>query len=62
VTGCEIPAVVADRRAGDPPSLVASSRKAVAQLGWKPNYPRLAEIVAHAWNWHQAHRAGYGDY
>ena len=61
VTGHAIPAVVSDRRPGDPARLVASSGRALAELGWKPQYPQLQTIVAHAWAWHKAHPEGYGD-
>lgn len=53
VTGHPIPAEVQPRRAGDPAVLVASSEKAVRELGWKPKYTRLDEIVRTAWVWHQ---------
>lgn len=47
------------RRAGDPPSLVATSEKARKILGWKPEYQDLGLIVKHAWNWHQRNPNGY---
>jgi UDP-glucose 4-epimerase len=53
VTVHPIPAEVQPRRAGDPAVLVASSEKAVRELGWKPKYTRLDEIVRTAWVWHQ---------
>ncbi len=53
ITGREIPAVECDRRPGDPPALVGSSEKAIAQLGWRPLYPDIESIIRHAWNWHQ---------
>ena len=53
VTGHPIPAEVHPRRPGDPAVLVASSEKAVRELGWKPHYTRLDEIVRTAWVWHQ---------
>jgi UDP-glucose 4-epimerase len=59
VTGHPIPADVAARRPGDPPSLVASSQKAKDELGWKCQYPSLETIVAHAWEWHKTHPNGY---
>lgn len=59
VTGHPIPAEIAPRRPGDPDRLIASSEKAHKVLGWKPQYPDLKDIVAHAWNWHQAHPDGY---
>jgi len=33
--------------------LVASSEKAILELGWKPRYTQLDEIVRTAWVWHQ---------
>jgi len=53
VTGHPIPAVVHPRRPGDPAVLVASSEKAMRELGWKPKYTQLDEIVRTAWVWHQ---------
>jgi UDP-glucose 4-epimerase len=59
VTSHAIPAVHSPRRPGDPDRLVASSRRAMDELGWKPKYPHLKEIVAHAWQWHINHPNGY---
>lgn len=53
VTGKEIVAVMCDRRLGDPPSLVGTSERAQQTLNWKPQYPDLETIIAHAWQWHQ---------
>lgn len=61
VTGKEINAEIAPRRAGDPAVLIASSEKAKTELGWVPQYPALEEIVTHAWNWHQNHPNGYQE-
>ena len=49
ITGHAIPVVVGERRAGDPPALVANAEAARAQLGWTPRYADLDTIVAHAW-------------
>ena len=43
--------VEADRRAGDPATLVADSALAQSELGWTPVYDDLAVIVEHAWKW-----------
>ncbi|RAK22092.1 UDP-galactose 4-epimerase [Anoxybacillus vitaminiphilus] len=59
VTGHDIPARVVPRRAGDPARLVASSEKAKRELGWEPKYTNIDEIVASAWQWHQAKPNGY---
>ena len=53
VAGHAIPAEVHPRRPGDPAVLVASSEKAIRQLGWKPKYTQLDDIVRTAWIWHQ---------
>ncbi|MBB3906561.1 UDP-glucose 4-epimerase GalE [Anoxybacteroides rupiense] len=59
VTGRDIPALVAPRRAGDPARLVASAEKAKRELGWKPTYTNIDDIVASAWEWHHAKPNGY---
>jgi len=51
VTGCQVPAVEVGRRAGDPAVLVASSDRIRAELGWKPEKPRLDDMIADAWRW-----------
>jgi UDP-glucose 4-epimerase len=53
VTGHPIPAELHPRRVGDPAVLVASSEKAMRELGWKPRYAQLDDIVRTAWVWHQ---------
>jgi UDP-glucose 4-epimerase len=61
ISGRKIPAVAKPRRPGDPPRLVAAAEKAVHELGWKPRFPKLEDIVATAWDWHRAHPHGYAD-
>jgi len=61
VTKHPINAKVAERRAGDPAVLVASSKKAKEVLGWKPQHADLEEIIESAWNWHRNHPNGYGE-
>ncbi|MDR6884714.1 UDP-glucose 4-epimerase GalE [Bacillus sp. 3255] len=61
VTGHPIPAVVEPRRAGDPATLIASSERARAELGWKPTRDSLEEIIASAWQWHQNNPNGYAE-
>jgi UDP-glucose 4-epimerase len=61
VSGKKIPAVEKPRRPGDPPKLVAVADKAIRELGWKPKYPKLEDIVSTAWNWHRKHPKGYED-
>ncbi|GAA3851722.1 UDP-glucose 4-epimerase GalE [Saccharothrix violaceirubra] len=56
VTGHPIPAEVAPRRDGDPATLVASSDKARAELGWTPKRVDLDGIVRDAWEFTQSRR------
>ena len=61
VTGKEIPAEKADRRPGDPDTLIASSEKARTVLGWKPQFDNIEKIIQSAWAWHSSHPKGYDD-
>ncbi len=56
VSGRSIAFEIAQRRAGDPPTLVAAGDRARAQLGWTPRYERLDAIVASAYRWHSSPR------
>jgi UDP-glucose 4-epimerase len=49
VTGRPIASRDTDRRAGDPAVLIASSEKAMAELGWRPGHTGIDEIVSDAW-------------
>ena len=49
VTGHPIPSRDVGRRAGDPAVLIASSERAMIELGWRPQHTALEEIVADAW-------------
>ena len=57
-TGHPIPVKVCPRRAGDPPALYASGRKARAAMGWNPVRSDIETIVRDAWAFHQAHPDG----
>ncbi len=46
------------RRIGDPAVLVADARKIKNELNWNPNYPKLEDIVRHAWSWEQKRLKG----
>jgi UDP-glucose 4-epimerase len=61
VTGRAIPARVVKRRTGDPPVLVASSRRARRELGWQPAHSTLEQMVSDAWAWREGHPNGYAD-
>lgn len=51
VTGREVKSFVSDRRAGDPPRLVADSSLANKELLWRPKYSDLSQIIRDAWRW-----------
>jgi UDP-glucose 4-epimerase len=61
ITGKEIKAEIAPRRAGDPSSLVADAKKAKDVLGWTPQFPEIEKIIESAWTWHEANPNGYKD-
>lgn len=61
ITGHPIPAQLSERRAGDPAILIASSEKAMKELGWTPKYNRLEQIIESAWLWHKSKPNGYED-
>lgn len=59
VTGHPIPEKMGERRAGDPPELVADASMARQVLGWEPKYNDAKSIVETAWAWHRDHPRGY---
>ncbi|HTF45686.1 MAG TPA: NAD-dependent epimerase/dehydratase family protein, partial [Terriglobales bacterium] len=56
VTGKPIAVEECPRRPGDPAVLVASSEKIKIELGWKPKFAELDQIIASAWEWHHQKR------
>ena len=48
-----VPFIVGDRRAGDPPVLIADSQLGQSLLGWRPLKSDLQTIVQTAWEWHR---------
>lgn len=61
VTGKKVPVNVCERRAGDPPVLVADNSKAVHVLGWKPMYSDIKNIVQSAYKWEMMKAFCTGD-
>jgi UDP-glucose 4-epimerase len=59
VTGKSIPVVIGERRAGDPPELVAAPAKAKELLGWEAEYKDLDMILKTAWAWTDGPRKGH---
>jgi UDP-glucose 4-epimerase len=52
VVSNKIPYDVALPRGGDPARLVANSAAAIREIGWKPNFEKIDDIVTSAWRWH----------
>jgi UDP-glucose 4-epimerase len=61
VSGKTVHYRIANRRAGDPSTLVASPDRLIRELGWRPRCSDLNSIVGSAWAWRQKHRNGYGE-
>jgi UDP-glucose 4-epimerase len=61
VSGRKVPYRLCPRRPGDPAMLVASSERAQRELGWRPRFAELDEIVRTALLWREAHPHGYAD-
>lgn len=59
VTGAKLFLKFRPRRTGDPAVLVASSEKARAELGWKPQNTDIHSIIESAWAWTKMHPTGY---
>ena len=59
ITGIDFKVIEEPRRAGDPANLFASSQKAQKILGWKPQFPKMEQIIETAWNWHKKHPEGF---
>ena len=59
VTGVDFKVEVQQRRAGDPSTLIASSERAMNELGWKPRFNSLEKIIGTAWDWHRNNPNGY---
>ena len=51
VNGQPIRREMKERRAGDPPELVASNRRLLETLDWEPRFANIDTIVTHALNW-----------
>jgi UDP-glucose 4-epimerase len=53
ITNKPIKVIECGRRAGDPAVLVADAAKAKRELNWQPKFPKLEDIIKHAWLWEQ---------
>ena len=55
VTSRSFNVIEAERRPGDPATLVADSTLARSELNWVPEYDDLSVITQHAWEWEMSH-------
>lgn len=53
ISGTDFKIDVIKRREGDPAAIYADNKKAVAELGFNPQYSDLETIVKTAWKWHK---------
>ncbi len=51
VSGVDLQVIEAERRPGDPASLVARADKIKTLTGWQPRFNNLEKIVEDAWRW-----------
>ncbi len=61
IVGRKVPTELAPRRGADPSVLYASADQIGRELGWRPSYRSLEEIISTAWNWHKKNPDGFGD-
>jgi UDP-glucose 4-epimerase len=61
VTGRKLSLDMTDRRAGDPPALVADSTRARTVLSWNPTRSTLDQMIGSTWKWMNRHPSGYSE-
>jgi UDP-glucose 4-epimerase len=59
LSGRRVPFRLADRREGDPPTLVANPARMRRDTGWTPRFANLDDIVGTALAWREANPHGY---
>lgn len=59
VTGKSLKVKIDERRKGDPTIIYADSAKIKSELGWRPKYSDLENIISTAYKWHKNHPNGY---
>ena len=58
INGVPVAFEFAPRRAGDVAISFADNTRAIAELGWKPQYT-LQDMLADSWNWQKQNPNGY---
>jgi UDP-glucose 4-epimerase len=59
VTGREFAVRDGERRAGDPPELVADPSRIAEEIGWRARFTDIDETVRTAWAWFESNPRGY---
>lgn len=60
VNGVEIPFEYVPRREGDVATSFADNARAIAELGWQPQYG-LADMLVDSWNWQKQNPNGFNE-
>ena len=60
VNDVTIPFEIVPRREGDVATSFADNTRAVAELGWTPQYG-LEDMLADSWHWQKNNPTGYSD-
>jgi UDP-glucose 4-epimerase len=55
ISGVDFPVEEAQRRAGDPPAVIADNARIRRVLHWQPRFNDLDRIVTDAWCWESHH-------
>ncbi len=55
----KIECIMGERRAGDPPVLVANPNLIKKELSWEPKFTNIKDIISSAALWHKNHPNGY---
>lgn len=58
IAGKEVPVKYGDRRAGDPPQLLADPTHAKDTLGWEAQFKDVRDMVRSAWSWANGPKQG----
>lgn len=59
ISGREVPWQAVERRAGDPPVLIADAQAFMRDTGWSPRYAEIDQIIKTALAWRENHPDGW---
>lgn len=61
VTGKKLTVAYGERRAGDPPALIADTARAAELIQWNPTNSTMDRMIGSAWEWMERYPNGYED-